>query len=278
MECDLRSIAVVTTCNERGYLNYGRTMMASFDEFLPADIPLHIYYEGFFPDLASNRFIKRDLLASCPDLVAFKERHKNNPRALGKIRPKHMIKIHWSKPRIKVRRVDESQAFRWEALRFSHKVFAFCHAAKVCKADILFWMDADIIVKNELSKTVFYESLPEQCLVSFLKRHQHSECSFVGFNLQHPQITRFLEAMSAFYTTDSLFKEREYHDSYLFDVARARFERAGCLTYDIGQGVGLSSKPGHVFENCVLGAFMEHLKGQRKALIAPLAAVPQVEG
>lgn len=274
----MRSIAVVTTCNERGYLDYGRMMMASFDEFVPTDIPLHIYYEGFFPDLASNRFIKRDLNASCPDLVAFKQRNKDNPRAHGHIRPKHIIKIHWSKPRIKVRRVEDDQAFRWDAVRFSHKVFAFCHAAAVCKTDMLFWMDADIILRSKINNILFYDSLPDNCLVSFLKRHQHSECSFIGFNLRHPQISRFLDTLREYYTTDSLFKEREYHDSYLFDIARRRFERAGCLTHDIAQGVGLDSRPGHVFENSVLGAYMEHLKGRRKALIAPITAVPQVEG
>lgn len=275
MEANARSIAVVTTCNEHGYMNYGRNMMASFDRHMPQDIPLYIYHEKFHPDIASDRFFKFDLEESCPDLVSFKQRHRNNVRAHGQAIRRKRIIIQWHKPRIKLRKFADDQGFRWDAVRFSHKVFSIHHAAGICAADILIWMDADIVFHKALTRDVIYSSLSENVLVSFLKRYYHSECSFVVFNLQHPSIWDFLNMFIGLYKNDALFDEKEYHDSYLFDVVRRRFERAGCLTYDIAQGAGLDRRSGHVFENSILGDYMEHLKGRRKERIAPVPPLTQ---
>jgi hypothetical protein len=250
-------------------------MMAGFDRHMPQGIPLYIYHEEFYPDIASERFFKIDLDESCPDLVSFKQRHKNRLCAHGHPPRKRRLIIQWHKPRIKLRKLDDDQAFRWDAVRFSHKVFSIHHAAGICSADILVWMDADIVFHKSLSKDTFYFCLPEDCLVGFLKRHYHSECSFVLFNLRHPSIWDFLNMFIGLYTSDTLFKEREYHDSYLFDVVRRRFEKDGCLTYDIAQGAGLQRRSGHVFENSILGQFMEHLKGHRKERIAPVSPLTQ---
>lgn len=71
------------------------------------------------------------------------------------------------------------------------------------------------------------------------------------------------EPEAALYKQDLLFRQREFHDSYLFDVIRRRFERRGCQTYDIAQGIGRDA--GHVFVNSPLGRYMDHMKGERKA-------------
>ena len=99
-------------------------------------------------------------------------------------------------------------------------------------------------------------------MLSFLARKSHSECGFVGYNLRHPAINNFFSQFEQLYTSDSLFREREFHDSYLFDVVRKRFERSGCKTYDIGEGIGLQAH--HVLVNSKLGKYMDHLKGDRK--------------
>jgi len=64
------------------------------------------------------------------------------------------------------------------------------------------------------------------------------------------------------YERDLLFHEREYHDSYLFDVIRRRAQARGVRVHDIAEGAGWRAK--HVLINSRLGAFMDHLKGDRK--------------
>ena len=78
-----RRFAAVTTFNDQGYADYGRRCLASFDEHWPEEVTFHVYYEGQKPELASGRIQYVDLLARCPDLVAFKARHADSQRATG---------------------------------------------------------------------------------------------------------------------------------------------------------------------------------------------------
>src|SRR4051812_5391321 len=78
-----RSYAIVTTCHAAGYEAYGRTMLETFLEHWPAQVPLLLYREGFEAP-ASQRIQSRDLEASSPGLMAFKQRHADNPQAHGR--------------------------------------------------------------------------------------------------------------------------------------------------------------------------------------------------
>jgi hypothetical protein len=259
----VRTFAIVTTCNRQGYDVYGRKMIGSAQRHLPADVPVYLYAEGFEPDVRFDTLVVRELLLSCPHLVAFKERHKNNPVAHGLVgRSRLRLIVQWHKPRAKIRRVNWGFGYRWDAVRFSHKVFAICHAAEHCRADALFWMDADIHLFADVSSEFLSAAIPEDCLVSCLLRPEFSECSFMGFNLKNPTSRAFLNALKSFYLTDSLFNEQQYHDSYLFDIVRRRFDKQGHRVHDIANGAGKRSH--HVFINSVLGQCMDHLKGSRK--------------
>ncbi|MFO1145782.1 MAG: hypothetical protein U1E33_04135 [Rhodospirillales bacterium] len=266
----MRRVAVVTTCNAEGYELYGRRMIESFDRHFPADINLLVYAEGFAPELPSDRVIPVDLLEACPDLVAFKARHHENPRARGKEprgrRP--WVRVKWHKngsrlPRVKLKWVDWGIGYRWDAVH-GHKCFAIFDAATRCGTDVLCWMDAKISQLFEDTPRAFIEGLvPADCLLGFLKRPGCSECGLVAYNLRHPGINEFFAAFKSLYTHDSLFREREYHDSWLFDVVRRRFEKRRHKTHDIAGGLGV--RAGHVFINSPLGRYMDHMKGGRWA-------------
>lgn len=259
----MRTFAVVTTCHEKGYELYGRQMLQSVDAHLPPDVRVHLYAEGFTPDYTSSRIKVHDLLKSCPDLVAFKERHKDNPLAHGKLgRDRLRVIVQWHKPRIKLRRVRWGDGYWWDAVRFSHKVFAIEHAAQTCGADVLFWMDADIFVFADITNGFLDATTPAEYVASCLRRPKFSECSFMGFNLKHPAIWNFLGRFVDLYRSDELFKQDQFHDSYLFDVIRRKFEKQGHRTFDIAAGAGKKSH--HVFINSCLGACMDHMKGNRK--------------
>ena len=78
-----RSITVITTFSSAGWEEYGQRMVETFVEHWDKDIKLKIYYETK-PNVDYGPQVEWvDLHASCPDLVAFKEKHKNNPYAKG---------------------------------------------------------------------------------------------------------------------------------------------------------------------------------------------------
>jgi hypothetical protein len=266
----MRTMAAVTTFNREGYERCGRRMIESFDQYWPREIPLYCYAEGFTPDMPSPRAIVVDLLSACPELAAFKDRHSNNQKAHGAESCgtcyRFLIvrkKSRWRTPKVKFIRMERGIGYRWNAVRFSHKSFAIFNASARCKADVLYWLDADILVFDEVPWAFLEELVPPDHLLGYLKRPKFSECGFVGYNLRHPSICGFFAEFKALYTTDRLFREREYHDSWLFDTVRKRFERMNCKTFDIARGRGAYA--GHVFINSPLGQYMDHMKGERWA-------------
>ncbi len=282
----MRSFAAVTTFHERGYEEYGREMIRGFEAHWPAEVPLYVYAEGCRPEPPSPRVVLRDLLAECPELVAFKARHRDDPVAHGareftvlqaglRFRPFGPL----------LRRVRWGKGFRWDAVRFSHKSFATFDAARRRPADVLLWLDADLRFLQDVPRELLEEIVPETCLVAYLKRAKngeaaaelipsqrrlrfyhregkHPETGIVGYNLRHAAIDDFLAEFEALYTRDALFEEREFTDSFLFDRLRERFAARGHETYDIGEGIGRVAS--HPLVNSRLGPYMDHLKGERK--------------
>ncbi len=260
----MRTFAAVTTCHAAGYESYGRAMVQSFTAHWPQEVPLYVYREGFAADIESPHIVWLDLLAECPELVAFKARHKDNPAAHGRHPHPHWeVKCRFDRPRFSIRRVQNwGEGFRWDAVRFSHKTFSIFDAARRCHADVLFWIDADTFTFSDVTLPFLEELMPPDCIVSYLRRPRYSECGFVGYNLRHPGTRAFLAEFERLYTADTLFAEREFHDSYLFDVIRRKFERKGYYAHDISDGAG--DEGGHVFVNSKLGSFLDHRKGDRK--------------
>ena len=90
---------------------------------------------------------------------------------------------------------------------------------------MIMYLDADIIFKKTITeKEVIKKFLPEGCAVSFIDRPSYySECGFVGYNLKEPITKSFIYNLRRYYTKDLLFKEREWHDSYVWDCVRKKY-------------------------------------------------------
>lgn len=262
----MRRFALVTTCHARGYEAYGRRMVQTFLEHAPPDVQLWLYTEGFEADIVDPRLVVRDLVAASPPLVAFKARHRDNPLAHGqdrrrRFRPQRVYNNEQRKHRFRLFR--RSEGFRWDAVRFAHKSFAIFDAARQAPADVLIWVDADTLFFADLNPALLESFVPPNCLLGCLKRRDYTECGFVAYNLRHPAIGTMLGDFERMYTEDLFLEEHEFHDSFLFDVVRRRLEKVGHRTHDIAEGIGQRSQ--HVLINSVLGSFMDHLKGDRKA-------------
>ena len=255
-----RRFAVVTTCHAGGYRDYGQIMVETYLKHWPAEVPLMLYHEGFEPPSAPGRIDAHDLVVASPALMDFKTRHIGNPRAHGKVQPRRRLRIGSLSIPLPMR--GRKAPYRWDAVRFAHKSFAIFDAARRTDADTLIWVDADTRFFADVDMAELAALAPPDSAVSCLRRPNHSECGFVVYNLRHPEIRRLLDEFEAMYTQDLLFAEREFHDSFLFDIVRQRAEARGARTHDIAEGAG--ARASHVLINSRLGRFMDHMKGDRK--------------
>lgn len=256
-----RRFAVITTCHAAGYRDYGQVMVDTFLAHWPAEVPLLLYHEGFDPPSAPGRIVPRDLAGASPALMAFKARHAGNPRAHGKVQPRRRLRI--GPLSLPLPLEGRKAPYRWDAVRFAHKSYAIFDAARRTDADALIWIDADTRFFADVDMAELAALAPADTAVSCLRRPNHSECGFVVYNLRHPETRRLLDEFEAMYSQDLLFAEREFHDSFLFDIVRARAEARGARTHDIAEGAG--ERASHVLINSRLGHFMDHMKGDRKS-------------
>ena len=250
-----RSFAAVTTFNEDGYERYARAMIDAFVRNWPADVTLYCFLESFrLEEIAPNvRFLS--LECSCSSLVAFKERHRDNPRAHGEER-RSIEKGPGGKP--------IGIGFRWNAVRYAHKSLAVTHAGRTLDEDVMYWMDADTVTFEPVPREFLEGLLPEDAYVCYLGRPHFTETGFVGYNLRHPQNEAFMARYQEFYDRDLLFAEQEWHDCWIFDTVRREFERRGLIRSRNLSPANVS--PEHPFINSELGNYMDHLKGKRKKL------------
>ena len=245
----MRKITVVTTFPPHAYETYAKRMLENFEQNWPKDIQLLCYYEQNQPDVLSDRIEYRDLEALAPQLVDFKTRHKDNPHANGQSPYK------------------DKKSYLWDAVRFAHKTFCVDHAGRNCgDTDILIWCDADTITFKPITQNFLETLLPEDAYCSYLGRTQmYPECGWVMYNVKSEWHNKFLQTWTDFYTTDSIFKELEFHDSYIWEQTRKRLAEQGMNHHNITPNH--PHRPGvHVFINGPLGEYIDHLKGPRKKL------------
>jgi len=238
--------AVVTTFSATGYYDYAKRFIETFARFWPSDVSLNVYSEVPLdpPGMPNVRIV--NMLAACPDLVEFKARHVSDPRAHGIL-------------------AGGGEDYRFNAVKFCHKVFALTHAALNIDADILYWIDADGHTFAPVTHGFLDTLLPDGCYTSYLgRRNMHSECGFMAFDLRHAQNRSFMEFWREIYAEDLIFQLPEWHDSYVYDVARKFYEQKDLIaSFDLR-----ASAPDdhHPFVNSPLGTCLDHLIGPRRKL------------
>jgi hypothetical protein len=252
------SISVITTFPRNAYSQYAERMIDSFIFHWSKSINLYVYYEDEKPPKINFQCKKIDLLSVAPDLIAFKEKYKNDPVANGDI-----IEIPNGVRRSSffVGADKNKKTFLFDAVRFAHKTFCVDHAIKNIDSDMILWLDSDTYTFANVTEEFVRSTLPEDKMVCYLgreKEKQWPECGWVGYNKNHPQLTEFMKRWTDLYNKDTIFDEMEWHDSYVWYKVLLRMNKD--LGHDLGAGI-----PGkHIFINSVLGKYIDHLKGNRK--------------
>lgn len=145
--------------------------------------------------------------------------------------------------------------------RMARKSFIQAHAVKQFGGKV-FWVDADTITHSPIPDTFLDEVLPDDKLACYLGRDwMYTESGFIGFNADHPLCEQFFLFYLNVFKSGAIFTQRGWHDCYGFDAARKIIRRPDLfndLAAHLPEGVM------HPFVNSVLGAFLDHRKGNRK--------------
>jgi hypothetical protein len=246
------NISVVTTFHKEGYNQYGKRMIETFLKNWPQSITLYVYAEDVEVTERAENLIIKDLHQSSPALCKFKNMWKEDPRANGDIS---------GVPRLASRK-DSHKPFKWDAIRFSHKVYAIFDCAQCCKSDVLFWMDADIVCHSPITHQEVESFCPNNIDLGYLGRDKKfSECGLYSLNLHSQRITKFLKKFQELYDNaeSGIFTLEEWHDSFVFDQVR---HLVPVIEYNWSKG--LITGEGHPLINSNWGAWLDHLKGKRK--------------
>lgn len=244
---------VVTSCSAAGWKEYGARFVKTFLKFWPASVELVLCSEDDLSKAAAKfvdyeNFTILDLRAAAG---VFIDRHSNNALTHGKRQAPGQR--GWSGSKI-----ARGYNFRYDAARFGLKAFAIDMAAQRRSAGKLFWVDADVVTFESMPVSLLDQTLPADFALSCLDRgsEYHSDCSWVGYNLDHPQTRPFIAAFKAIYDNDSVLKLAEWHDSWVFDWLRREHRvPTHCIPH---------TSRGHPVPNSAIGAFCDHLKGDRK--------------
>lgn len=245
-------ITVVTSFSPAGHEQYGRRFLQTFDQHFAGEIDLVVYAEEQFPHHHGGSLEVRSLFGI--DLaVDFIEQFKDDKLASGR----EPTPVWKSKDRA------DGYSFRTDAVKFCRKVFAITDAAdRLLRArsedQLLVWLDADVVTHARVPSRFFIDLLGDHDVAYLGREGTHSECGFLTFRI--PAAVPLIERWQRFYADGTFLRAREWHDSYLFDLARAELHRLRYRNLTPGGR-------GHVWFQSPLAAHFDHLKGpSRKTL------------
>lgn len=241
-------LTVCTTFPNDAWAVYAQACLESFARHWPAQVSLQVYLDD-------------DALWE-PCARALSARQKTSKVQVGKL-PAHDVFLRRNN-------IGESNDLRFAACRFSHKVAALKATMDRLVLDDeswLIWLDADVITTAPVTNDWLAQFLPAgSAHVSYLGRPRFpfSECGFVVYR-QSAEGRAFIDAFWSMYESEALFKLPQWHDSFVFDRTRDRFDPA--LFKNIAEGAGGV----HVWLNTPLAERLEHWKGREaKRLRRPI--------
>lgn len=155
--------------------------------------------------------------------------------------------------------------YRFDAVRFAHKVAAITAAAEWGDSRLLIWMDADVLTHAPVTAAWLNELHPADCnYLAWLDRQRiYPECGFLMFRADHPAHEKFMNRLRRVYETDQVLQLPETHDSFVIQwlvqscVREQLFPSPWSLS-------GSARTSHHPFVRSRLGECMDHAKGDRK--------------
>ncbi len=246
------SRVVVTSFNAAGFERYGARMVDSFRRYWPPEVEMVVVSEDDIPLETDERVRFESYGELAPEGEHFKRKFGQFPLANGK--------------RFEV--LDDENMmmeylFPFDAIRFSHKSFSIFGVSRKWDSDRLIWLDGDTVTFKPIDDRFFAETDPGDGHASYLGRnHMYSECGFICYNRRHTVHHAFMNQIAEEYFNGEIFLLPQWHDCWVFDIMREHFARTEGAAYrNLSADVADSDHP---FINCVLGEYMDHLKGEER--------------
>lgn len=236
-------LTVCSGASPKGMEEYGWRFLRTFYQYWPSTVDLIFYTEEPIKMERGRNFLIWDI-NGCRDFI---NKYRHNKKANGR-EPTEQ----W-----KDRDKREGYSYRFDAWKFCRQGFIPFHASSLMEEDgLLCWLDGDVVTTAPASESTIKSCLPDGYDVAYLGREpKHSE---IGFQLYRiPEALEMLRIFSDYYYFERVFTLSEWHSAYVFDTAR---KESGVSGYNMTPGGS-----GHVWHKTVLGEFMDHLKGNRKA-------------
>jgi hypothetical protein len=155
--------------------------------------------------------------------------------------------------------------YRFDAVRFAHKVAAIEMAFRLGTGDVLIWIDADCVTHAPVDADWLSGLLGNADLGYLRRARKYPECGFVMIRRSEAG-AELVKAMVRLYKTDRLFHLPEWHDCMALDHSRIALQTPSVSLS------GDAEATGHPLVNGPLGARLDHLKGARKAVGKSLPA------
>jgi len=258
----MSKFVVVTTFNAKGYEQYAQKFIKTFLASWPVEVRLLVYAENCTVHETAPNLTVFDLMKVSKEIVNFKNKWMNVPKANGDV----------SKDPVRSKRPDAGKGFKWDAVRFSHKVYSIFHAARENTEDTLIWMDADMVCHSPISIFDLQRLIPGEKDLCYLGRDgKYPECGLYSMNLKSITVKNFLTEFQRVYdeAEQGIFLLDEWHDSFVFEDVLNRFQNINKLNWSASLGDLRPSKKnskgeGHPLINSEWGAYLDHLKGSRK--------------
>lgn len=251
-------IAVVTTFNQRIYDQYANRFVESYNWAFPVNVYSE---EPGVKEYVNSSLISSFVKDKLDYMYSFYDIHD---------------RVEGSAEFVERNKGREANGYRFDGVKFSYKVFAYSDFVlrNHEKYDGIICIDADSVFYEPInSKWIKKYIHRDDCMMTFLGRSDknpkakgakgypsYSECGFLYFNCNHDKTVDYMKEMQRMYLSDDIYKEREYHDSWIWDRVRKRFEsEQGVKNHDIGD-----DKWGHVQARSVLANVYDHTKGDDK--------------
>lgn len=252
---------VISGFSPAGYKQYAERFIETFDYYWPADINLILYVEEgvTVEQLQDPPRIHQRSLWDCRGQHEFIERNKNIPVRNGKADRTDMPSKRAAKG---IRTVGYT--FLYDAVRFSRQLFIPEHASKFLPdGDIMIWMDADVVTFDHVPNGFVERLVGFSDLCTLGRDRGHTEIGFWGVTL-NPKTRSFLFNMAQCCRDDTIFKLNEWHSGYVFDQMADKAMHEHRWQHRKLTGGPDKANNGHVWFQCELGRYTDHLKGEKR--------------
>ena len=255
---------IITSMNKDLFYKFGRDNIKSLSDNLDKDFRLNVFFEGdVFNEL-------KELENENVRIVKFESSDwQTFFRKFGHLKEANGYKFEESISGKEINLKIYGPDFRWNAVKFSFKIFSVILASEMKDiSNKFFWLDADVNCLKKTSVKDIEKFLPlDDELMTYLGRdsfpadYPHTETGFLGFNKLHKSFHLYMNTLKNFYVTGEFFTLPRLHDCLIYDTAREIFETSKvkfrCLS-------GQYKSAEHPFIYCGLGEFFDHLKGPER--------------